>query len=489
MLCIAVAPVSRTLGMVDILNAAPQAELIEFRLDRLEKDPDIGQMIAVTDKPILISCRRKQDGGDWADSDEERLLLLRKAIVAGPAYIELELDIARQVPRFGKTKRVISYTQLDKPLTNIEQIYEQCVACQADVVKLVGPTPTLEAAWPLLAAVSKKRDIPIVGMGLGEAGVMFSILGRKYGSPWIYAALEQGLEAFEGQITVADLKAIYRFDEIGPQSRFVAVTGFSENDRATARVLNAGFSHLGINVRCLPLDFSRTDKFADKLEVLGVNVVLANPQLAERILNLAETLDEPSRIAQYADLVVKQKDGWYGYNTIWRSALRCIEKELGAANPEDRPLDKRNVMIVGSGGMARGIAYGVTRRKGLISITSADDNEAKQLAGQFNARFVPMSHMYNTLCDVAIICDAGQSDMDNAATSRGDQARLNASFFRPGMVVCDLSDMPNDTRLMEEARARGCRVVDSAEISGDHLMATFKTVTGKDYAAAPVTGE
>ena len=485
MLCIAVAPVSRTLGMVDILNAAPQADLIEFRLDRLEKDPDIGQMIAVTDKPILISCRRKKDGGDWTDSDEERLLLLRKAIVAGPAYIELELDIARQVPRFGKTKRVISYTQLDKPLTNIEQIYEQCLACQADVVKLVGPTPTLEAAWPLLAAVSKKRDIPIVGMGLGEAGVMFSILGRKYGSPWIYAALEQGLEAFEGQITVADLQSIYRASEIGPQSRFVAVTGFSENDRATARVLNAGFSHLGINVRCLPLDFSRTDKFADKLEVLGVNVVLANPQLAERILNLAETLDEPARVAQYADLVVKQKDGWYGYNTIWRSALRCIEKELGAANPEDRPLDKRNVMIVGSGGMARGIAYGVTRRKGLISITSADDNEAKQLAGQFNARFLPMSHMYNTLCDVAIICDAGQSDMDNAATSRGDQVRLNASFFRPGMVVCDLSDIPNDTCLMEEARARGCRVVDSAEISGDHLMATFKTVTGKEYAAAP----
>jgi 3-dehydroquinate dehydratase/shikimate dehydrogenase len=485
MLCIAVAPVSRTLGMVDILNAAPQADLIELRLDRLEKDPDLGQMLAVTDKPILVSCRRKRDGGDWTDSDEERLLLLRKAIVAGPAYIELELDIARQVPRFGKTKRVISYTLLDKPLTNIEQIYEQCVACQADVVKLVGPTPTLEAAWPLLAAVSKKRDIPIVGMGLGQPGVMFSILGQKYGSPWIYAALEEGLEAFEGQITVADLISIYRYKEIGPQTRFLAVTGFSETDRLSAKVLNAGFSHLGVNVRCLPLEFGRADKFADKLDVLGVNVVFANPQLAERILNLAETLDEPARVAQYADLVVKQKDGWFAYNTIWRSALRCIEKELGAANPEDRPLDKRNVMIVGSGGMARGIAYGVSRRKGLISITSADDNEAKQMASQFNARFVPMSHMYNTLCDVAIICDADNSDIDNAATSRGDQVRLNASFFRPGMIVTDLSDIPNPTRLLEEARQRACKIVDPADISADHLMAIFKTVCGKDYAAAP----
>ena len=135
--------------------------------------------------------------------------------------------------------------------------------------------------------------------------------------------------------------------------------------------------------------------------------------------------------------------------------------------------------------MARGIAYGVSRRKGLISITSADDNEAKQMASQFNARFVPMSHMYNTLCDVAIICDADNSDIDNAATSRGDQVRLNASFFRPGMIVTDLSDIPNPTRLLEEARQRACKIVDPADISADHLMAIFKTVCGKDYAAAP----
>lgn len=485
MLCIAVAPTSRTLGKVDILNAAGQADLIEFRLDRLEKDPDIPDMLSVTQKPVLISCRRKCDGGDWDEDEEERLKLLRMAIVGGPAYIELELDIAQRVPRFGKTKRVISYTELDKPLTNVEAIYAECVAAQADVVKLVGPTPTLEAAWPLLAAMSKKRDIPLVGMGLGAEGVMFSILGLKYGAPWIYGALEEGLEAFEGQITVAALRDLYRYHEIGPQTRLLAVTGFSDSDRMSAKVLNAGFSHLGINVRCLPLEMARTAKFAEKLDILGVNVVLGNARLAEKMLNLAETLEEPARVAQYSDLVVKNKDGWFGYNTIWRSAIRVIESTLGAASAEDRPLDKRNVMIVGSGGVARGVAYGVSRRKGLISITSGDDNEAKQMASQFGARFIPMSHMYDTLCDVVIICDAERSDADHAASNRGEGTmRLNPSFLRPGMIVTDLSDIPNDTKLLDEARTRGCKIVEPSAIFGDHLTSVFKTVTGKDYACA-----
>ena len=94
MLCIAVAPESRRLGKVDMFNAAMFADLVELRLDRLEKDPDLKEMMDGISKPILVSCRRKEDGGAWDGSEEERMTLIRAAIVAGPAYIELEHDIA-----------------------------------------------------------------------------------------------------------------------------------------------------------------------------------------------------------------------------------------------------------------------------------------------------------------------------------------------------------------------------------------------------------
>lgn len=484
MLCIAVAPESRRLGKVDLFNAAPQCDLIEFRLDRLGETPDIPEMLEGISKPVLISCRRAADGGAWRGTEDERLTLLRSAIVAGPAYIELELDIADKIPRFGKTKRVVSYTKLDKPLTNIEPTYERAVAAKADVVKFVGPTPTLDAAWPLLATVSKKRTVPVVGMGLGRSGLMFSVLGLKFGSPWIYAALEKGLEAYEGQPTVTEMDEIYRWRDIGPQTRFVAVTGFGPTETTTVKLMNAAFDRHQLKIRCLPLEYGKSEKFAEMLDALHINVVLTNPYVAERILNMAPNMDEAARISQYADLIVKQQDGWHAFNTIWRSALRAVEAKLGATTAEDRPLDKRNVLLIGSGGAARGVAYGVQRRKGLMSVTASDNNEAQQMARMFNARYVPIANMYDTLCDVVIIAEAQTADgIDGVAGSRGGTA-VNPSFLRPHMTVTDLSDLPNETQLISEARMRGCKIVDPIDIYAEHIASTFKSISGKEVSSA-----
>ena len=480
MLCIAVAPESRRLGKVDLFNAAPQCDLIEFRLDRLGKEPDLKEMMEGINKPLLVSCRRKADGGAWDGTEEERLVQLRTAIIAGPAYVELELDVAGQVPRFGSTKRVVSYTSLTKPLANLEPIIEKAIAAKADVVKFVGPTPTLDAAWPLLATISKKRDVPVVGMGLGQPGVMFSLLGLKYGAPWIYAALEKGLEAHEGQATVTELSESYRWKEIGPHTRFIAVAGFGPAETAAVRLLNAGFAHHQLNIRCLPLEIGLSEKIPQMLDTLHINVLLANPQLSERALNLATEVEDAARKAQYADLLVKQQDGWHAYNTAWKSVLRVIEAQLGATSPESRPLDRRNVFVIGAGGMARSVAFGVQKRKGLLSVTAADDVEARQFAQLTDARFVPIANLYDTLCDVVIIAEAQAQDGLLRGPGGGPGVKLNPAFLRPPMSVTDLTSLPGEGDLLREARERGCKIIEPAQIFGEHLAAVFKTISGKE---------
>src|SRR5690606_4581649 len=140
----------------------------------------------------------------------------------------LDLDVAASVPRFGSTKRVISFTRLDRPETDIDAIFDEAANAKADIVKFTWPTPTLGAAWPLLAAVSQKRILPVVGMGLGRPELTFSLLGRKYGSPWIYAALERGMEAHEGQATVFELNDTFFCKDFDRKTSFVAISGFGE---------------------------------------------------------------------------------------------------------------------------------------------------------------------------------------------------------------------------------------------------------------------
>jgi 3-dehydroquinate dehydratase/shikimate dehydrogenase len=207
-------------------------------------------------------------------------------------------------------------------------------------------------------------------------------------------------------------------------------------------------------------------------------VLLANPHLSERSLNLASEIEEAARKAQYADLVIKQQDGWHAYNTAWKSVLRVIEAHLGAKSAEDRPLDRRNVFVIGAGGMASSVAFGVQKRKGLLSITAGDDGEAQRLAQLASARFVPMANMYDTLCDLVIIAEA--QTHDGKGQGGAPAAKLNPAFLRPPMSVTDLTNLTGESDLLREARSRGCKIIEPAEIFGDHVAMVFKTITGKE---------
>ncbi|MGH7127161.1 MAG: type I 3-dehydroquinate dehydratase, partial [Planctomycetaceae bacterium] len=436
---------------------------------------DVGDLLTVTTKPILVSCRRKQDGGKWEGSEDERMQLLRQAIVAGPAYIELELDVAGGIPRFGDTKRVVSFNSY-KPLANVEDVFKQAKQVKSDVVKFTWPTPTLEAAWPLLAAVTKKRDLPVVGQGIGPAGLAFSLLGRKYGSPWIYAALEQGMEAFEGEPTVGELDEVYAWRDIGPKTRFVGLAGFDQHETTTARVLNAGFQSLGLSTRCLPLALGGRDKLAKMLDVLKINALVLGPHAPAGLLDFADQAEDAAKETGCADLLLHQPDGWHAYNLLWRSALAALEAALGKSAADSRPLEKRAVLCLG-GGATAALAWGVQHRQGLLSVAAPDDDAARRSAKQWGARFVPFTSLYDTLAEIVVTADP-------VLAVGHHKGELNPSYLRPSMTVLDLSHAPGDSPLLAEARGRGCRVIEPRAVLAELVAAQFKSVTGKDLPAA-----
>ena len=60
------------------------------------------------------------------------------------------------------------------------------------------------------------------------------------------------------------------------------------------------------------------------------------------------------------------------------------------------------------------------------------------------------------------------------------KSALNPSLLRQGMTVMDLSEMPGESRYTQEARDRGCKVVEPAEIFADYLGSLFKSLTGQE---------
>src|SRR5262249_4807919 len=146
---------SRRFALADMVNAAKQCDLLEVRLDRFGKAPEIRELLAAKPKPVIMSCRRESDGGQWEGSEEERLALLRQCIISKADYAKIEADVADQVRPFPPCKRVISYTNLGTTPTDLGRIYAQMQTKNPDVIKLATRARTPEEAWPLVQILAK----------------------------------------------------------------------------------------------------------------------------------------------------------------------------------------------------------------------------------------------------------------------------------------------------------------------------------------------
>src|SRR5262249_43020161 len=134
-ICVVVGRTRHQMMQAEIQEAAKHgARLIEVRLDFLAKAPDFKRLLASKPCPLVATVRRPSDGGRCGGSEDERLTLLRQAIVTGFDWVDLETDIIESVPRFRDVKRIVSYHNLREMPADIEKIHGAMCNQDADVI-------------------------------------------------------------------------------------------------------------------------------------------------------------------------------------------------------------------------------------------------------------------------------------------------------------------------------------------------------------------
>jgi 3-dehydroquinate dehydratase/shikimate dehydrogenase len=473
MICISIAQESRRFALADMVNAGPQCDLLEVRLDRFGKAPDIGELLSAKTRPVIFSCRRPQDGGAWEGSEEERLALLRQCIISKADYVEIELDVADRVRPFPPAQRVISYTNLRETPPDIADIYAEAQTKKPDVIKLATVARTPEEAWPLIQ-VLVHPPVPTVVVGLGKPGVMLTVLGKKIGAPWTYAALERGMEAYPGQPTVRDLETVYRYRDIARTTRLLGVTGFSERELVTLAGLNAALANLGLPARCLPLGVGSPRLFRRIADAVKLGALVADPDHESSLLEMAGNLDPAAQQGRCADLYLHKGDIWKGYAMRYRAAVAALETALRSRSGAEHPLHDRVVLILGTTASARAMAGEVRQRGGVLIIAGHDRAAAHDLAQSLECRFVPFEALYSTMHDVLIVGEPGPGSGAHA-----EESAVHPGYLRSTMTVMDLTAAVRPSPLLREAAARGCAVVSPREVLLEQLALQVGKITGQ----------
>jgi 3-dehydroquinate dehydratase / shikimate dehydrogenase len=476
MICVSIGRTRHNMVVMEHRALADKgAELVELRLDWLSRPPDLTRLLKDRPTASVVTCRRQSDRGRWKWSEEQRRAVLRAAIVAEVEYVDLEDDVAGSIPRWGKTKRIVSHHDFESTPDDLELIHARMCTLNPDVVKLVTMANAPSDIVRMLRLVATAK-VPTVGFCMGELGAASRVLCGKYGSPFTYASFSKERELAPGQISFGEMKHLYRYDGINRDTQVFGVVGDPIAQSYSPLVHNAAYRKEKMNCVYLPFRVPRdsleqTLRDFQWLDVRGYSVTIPHK---EAVANWADFGSETVRGVGAANTLFLRDGVWRAENTDYEAALDCIELAQDVAHELDGDLAGKKVLVLGAGGVARAIGHGLLSRGCDVTITNHNNKRAKLLASELGCRQIKWENRATELIDMLVNCTPVGMYPD-----RMDETAYPVNWMRDGMLVFDTVYNPENTLLLKDARSRDCVTVSGLEMFVRQAAAQFELFTGK----------
>lgn len=455
------------------------ADLIELRLDALQTVPDVKLLLKDRPCPIIITCRREEDGGRSKRSETDRMILLRTAIFEGADYVDLEYDVAARVPRFGKTKRIVSYHNFENTPDNIEAILQHMSTLDADFLKICTMANSQSDNVRVLNLIGK-TSIPTIAFCMGPYGAPSRILCGAYGAPWTYASADADSAAAPGQISFDQLKNMYQYDYIKKTTPVFGVIANPVAHSMSPLIHNSAYVDQEVDAVYLPflVDSAELETFlkqdAPALNVKGLSVTIPHKVNVIRHLNFAD----PAVLKIGACNTIVWKDGKrYGYNTDYNAAMDAISGIFGWKEPlpieiskdgkldrcKEQPMAGKVSLILGAGGVAKAVATGLRLRGSDLVITDIDVPRAEELAAKLGGKAVAWDKRADVDYDLVVNCTpVGMYPKSNV--SPFDPEKMNASSTSKPLGAFDCVYNPEDTLFLKSARKKNWKTASGLDM-------------------------
>ncbi len=449
--------------------------LVELRLDYIQGAVQMKRLLKERPCPAIITCRRKSDGGLWEHSEEARLQLLRLAIVEGADFVDLEDDIAGTVPRYGKTKRIVSHHDMLRTPLNLAEIHARMTTLDADVVKIATMANRPSDNLRMLDMVRASK-VPTVGICMGEFGVPTRILCGSAGAPFIFATFNDERALAPGQIGWKSMRDIYRYDSLGPQTKVYGVVADPVAHSLSPVVHNAACAAAGIDAVYVPfrVPADQLDEFlasANRWPLAGLSVTIPHK---EAVLARCDQKDDLVMAIGAANTLTFTPDGIAAANTDAIAAVESLEAVLtdGEQATGKDGLGVKTAIVLGAGGAARAIAFGLKQRGVEVTIAARTLERGRQVAEDVGCKVIDWATRHRMPHDCVINATPIGMHPDVDATP------FDREHLRPYMVVFDTVYNPENTLFVKEARATGCRIVTGVEMFVRQAAIQFRTWHG-----------
>jgi 3-dehydroquinate dehydratase / shikimate dehydrogenase len=457
-------------------SLARDNSFLEFRLDYLSKPglgiPRVKRFLESHPGTVAIAtCRRAASGGKFRGSIASQLDVLNKAAAAGCQLVDLELQTAskckpEQLQKLrSKVGLILSFHDF-RATKKLEETLEKMLAFPADFYKVVSTATTLADNITMIKFLARESDRhSMVGMCMGEQGVISRVLGVRAGSVFTFASAGAGQETAPGQITAQQLRNVYRIEQVDVATRVYGVVGDPIAHSLSPAIMNAAFRRENVNAVYLALHAKTLKDLLTCIREIPIHGVSITMPYKEAILaHLDNTDSHTSKVGACNTLVRAQDGNLYGFNTDTAGIVRPLERRLNT-------LEGARILVIGAGGAARAAVFGLKERGAEVYILNRSLVHAKKLAHQARARIMKRPDLKKAAFDVII--NATPVGLGNSRESPLEDKEINARY------VFDMVYDPPETRLLKLAKERGAQVIPGTEMFVHQAARQFEIWTGK----------
>ncbi len=228
---------------------------------------------------------------------------------------------------------------------------------------------------------------------------------------------------------------------------------------------NSALRHLGLDGVYLAFrvkDIAAAVSGIRGLEIQGVSITIPHKV---SVMEYLDKVDATAAKIGAVNTVVNRQGSLQGYNSDCTGAVKALL--------EKTPIKGRHVAIVGAGGGARAIGFGIIQEGGRITLLNRSSQNGEKLAKDLDCDFIPLAEATRLPYDVVI------NTTPVGMTPHDDCSPLKSELLTADTVVMDMVYNPLKTRLIKDAQKAGCRTVEGVSMFVHQGAVQFELWTGQ----------
>ncbi len=474
------------------------AEMLELRCDYLV---NLSVALAVKlialareaagELPLIVTCRDFREGGARNYPVELRIAVLVSALKAGAEYVDFEynsflsaenqMKLKSALAGSAKGRLIMSAHNFKGKFDDMKKLYRHIMTLYPVAIpKLVYTADSINDCFEGFDLLYHTSDERIV-LCMGQGGFVSRIVAKKLGSMVSFASVDELSRTAPGQLSVKELKEVYRWDSIDSNTELYGVIAEPVGHSMSPAVHNACFDKIKANKLYLPLLvkggkngfelFMRKVLSREWLGFKGFSVTLPHKENALDYIKCkggdVELLAE--RIGTVNTVTIGRESKVSGFNTDYAGALDaiCSGMKIGRDG-----LEGMAVAVVGAGGVARAVVAGLSAAGSKVKIYNRTVGRAEKLAEDFNCEYGSLAELASMDAKLLINCSSVgmYPDVDSTPVAK--------ECLKKGMVVFDTVYNPVETLFLRQAKEAGAKRIDGVTMFVNQALSQFKYFSG-----------